>query len=168
MPMAATWPPWLVTSLRAKLDDLAALVQVPPKEPGAEEEVIWLSRFLVVRSTGFLEQVAVEVCRVYVAERSGGKVRTFAHSWLEKSRNPSPDNLEELIGRFDSDLSDEFKALLDDEDQRLRRELHFLIDRRNKIAHGLNEGVGSGKALALKDIAVEIADWFILRFNPAA
>jgi hypothetical protein len=55
---------------------------------------------------------------------------------------------------------------LDANDERLARELAFLVDCRNKIAHGLNEGIGSQKALALKDVAVEIADWFVLRFNP--
>jgi len=55
---------------------------------------------------------------------------------------------------------------LEADDQRLRRELAFLVDRRNKIAHGLNEGIGTVKALALKDVASEAADWFIARFNP--
>jgi hypothetical protein len=41
-----------------------------------------------------------------------------------------------------------------------------LVDRRNQIAHGLSEGVGIRKALDLKITACEVADWFILRFNP--
>jgi len=72
-----------------------------------------------------------------------------------------------LVGRFDANYRDEFKAMLDDDDGHLRREVGFLVDRRNKIAHGLSEGINRSKALQLKDIACELADWFILRFNPS-
>jgi hypothetical protein len=126
----------------------------------------WLCRILVVRSCGYLEQVIWEVCRSYVSQKSGGLVRAFAQSWLEKSRNPTPVNLEELVGRFDALTCDEFKALLDANDYHLRQELSFLVDRRNKIAHGLSESVNRSKALQLKNIASDLADWFILRFNP--
>lgn len=68
--------------------------------------------------------------------------------------------------RFDQLLCDDFTAFLDADDQRLRRELEFLVDRRNRIAHGLNEAIGSRKALDLKAVACEIADWLVLRLNP--
>lgn len=123
---------------------------------------------LVIRSSGFIEQTAKETCRSHVHSKSGGRVRSFALSWLERGRNPSPDNLLEIVGRFDSALYDDFSALLEDDDQRLRRELSFLVDRRNKIAHGLNEGVSRAKALDLKGVADEISDWFVLRFHPSS
>lgn len=164
--MTRQWPPWSVTSLKQKLDALEVLATAPPKNPGDEDVVGYLSRFLVVRSCGYLEQVSLEVCRGYITGKSGGLVRAFAHSWLEKSRNPSPENLEELVGRFNANLVDDFRALLDRDDQVLRRELSFLVDRRNKIAHGLNEGIGALKAATLKELACEIADWFVLRLNP--
>jgi HEPN superfamily RiboL-PSP-like protein len=163
---ATQWPPWDVTSLQLKLEDLAKLVAVPAKDPGSEEAVGWLARLLVVRSSGYVEQVVAEVARSFVAQKSGGLVRSFARSWLERTRNPSPANLEQFIGRFDSNLCDEFKFFLDSDDERLRRELEFLVDRRNRIAHGLSEGIGSTRALALRAVAIEIGDWFILRFNP--
>ena len=56
--------------------------------------------------------------------------------------------------------------MLDADDERCRRELAFMMDRRNKISHGISESVNRSKALVLKDIACELADWFILRFNP--
>lgn len=159
-----TWPPWSVTSLREKLDDLASIVE---SSKGMDPDVLtWMSRMLVIRSSGYLEQTAKEVCFYHVESKSGGIVRSFAQSWLEKSRNPSPDNLCDLVGRFDSSLQNELVELLDKDDQRLRRELAFLVDRRNRIAHGLNEGVGREKSLELKVVAVELSDWLILRFNP--
>lgn len=56
--------------------------------------------------------------------------------------------------------------MLAEQDELLHRELSFLLDRRNKIAHGHSEGITVRKALDLKRVAVQIADWFILRFNP--
>jgi hypothetical protein len=161
-----TWPPWSVTSLKHNLDQLAELLAEPKVRTLDPDIQPWLSRLLVVRTCGYLEQVAAEVCRYFINGRSGGLVRVFASSWMERSRNPSPENLLALIGRFDADMSYEFESMLNNDDGRLKRELSLLVDRRNKIAHGLSEGITPSKALQLKDVAYELADWFILRFNP--
>jgi hypothetical protein len=87
-------------------------------------------------------------------------------SWLDRSKNPSPDNLLNLVGRFDLALVDDLKALLEADDQRLHRELSLLVDRRHKIAHGLNEGITQSKALSLKADAEIIADWFVQNLKP--
>ncbi len=163
--VVSEWPPREVSLLRGRLEELAQLVSTP-HDSLAHEARDWLARFLVVRSCGFLEQTVVQVCRGYVAERSGGPVRTFSQSWLERSPNPSPDALALLTGRFDSTWANDLMELLEADDQRLQREVAFLVDRRNKIAHGLNEGIGPAKALLLKEVACEVGDWFIARFNP--
>lgn len=93
-------------------------------------------------------------------------VRSFAHSWQERSINPAPEALCALVGRFDAGLQEELEAWLDADDQRYRRELSFMVNRRNRIAHGLNEGIGPKRALELVEAAQEVTDWFILRFNP--
>jgi len=161
----ANWPPSEVTKLKLRLDELANLVALPAGDSPPEARD-WLARLLVVRGCGYLEQTVILVSRGYLAGRSAGPVRTFGQSWLERGKNPWPDSLCLLAGRFDTEWSAELEALLEADDQRLRRELAFLVDRRNKIAHGLNEGIGTVKALALKDVACEAADWFIARFNP--
>jgi hypothetical protein len=71
-----------------------------------------------------------------------------------------------MIGRFDAGLRDEFKQFLEGDDERLRRELALLVDRRNKIAHGLSESIGRDKALLLKEVALEVSEWLVLKFNP--
>jgi hypothetical protein len=162
MAKAASWPPYQVERLRVALEDLGATVE-QTKDP---EVLQWLTRMLVVRSSGFVEQTSREVFWGYIEDRAGGLVRAFGHSWLDRSRNPSPDNLLDMIGRFDQALKIEFDELLDLEDQRLRRELAFLVDRRNHIAHGLNESINRDKALALKGVALEVAEWLVLKFNP--
>lgn len=159
------WPPRQVTLLERKLDELVAQTS---SGAGISEEIRgYLARFLVVRACGYLEQVAIEVVRGYVDARSGGPVRAFARSWLEKSRNPSPSNLLEILGRLDVLWQQELYDLLEGDDQRLLRELSFLVDRRHKIAHGHNEGITPGRALQVTAAAKEIADWFILRMNPS-
>src|SRR5665213_1902078 len=147
--MASHWPPWEVTSLRQKLDGLADVVADPAVHGVPHEALDWLARFLVVRSCGYLEQTVSEVARGYLRERSGGPARAFASSWLERVPNPTPEALTALTGRFDSVWSVDLDDFLAAEDQRLSREISFLVDRRNRIAHGLNEGIGSQKALAL-------------------
>lgn len=159
-----SWPPWEVTSLRGKLEALS--VRLEQRKELDEDIVGWLSRLLVVRSSGYLEQVAYVVCRGYVDAKSGGLVRAFSKSHLEWTRNPTPESLLQLVGRFDHILEVELASLFDSNDQEVRRELSFLVDRRNRIAHGENEGVNPSKALALKGVACDVADWFVLRLNP--
>lgn len=156
MSRIAAWPPWIVKSLRSNLDELSLIVS---DARGFEPEVLaWMSRMLVVRSSGYVEQTANAACVGHVEQKSGGPVRSFARSWLERTRNPSPDALAELVGRFDMSYQEDFITLLDRDDQRLRRELSLLVDRRNKIAHGFNEGISRDKAIALKDVALEVGD----------
>jgi hypothetical protein len=71
-----------------------------------------------------------------------------------------------LIRRFDGAWADELDQVLSEDDERLGRELDFLVDRRNKIAHGLNEGIGVRKALDLVEPAVTIGDWFVNKMDP--
>ncbi|GAA4856589.1 HEPN domain-containing protein [Kitasatospora terrestris] len=163
--MRNQWPPWPIPSLKESLDSLTSSVAERPKGR-SDDEHIWLTRFLVIRSCGYLEQVTYETARAFVADKSFGLVRTFALTWLSRTRNPSPDNMMELLGRFDGALSDEFKVLLEEDDQRLYREISLLVDRRHKIAHGLNEGMNSAKAVALRSDVDIVADWFIEKLDP--
>lgn len=162
MARTTVWPPYQVHRLRSALEELGGVVEATRDL----ETLPWLTRILVVRSSGFIEQTCREVFWGYIDDRAGGFIKAFSHSWLDKSRNPSPDSLLAMIGRFDLNLKDEFDVLLERDDQRIRRELAFLVDRRNHIAHGLSEGINREKALALKDIALEVSEWFVLRFNP--
>ncbi|MEO3892362.1 MAE_28990/MAE_18760 family HEPN-like nuclease [Nonomuraea sp. B5E05] len=148
------------------MDKLSDLVDKPNVHSLTADAHSWLCRLLIVRTCGYLEQSTIEICRAYVEHRAGGFVKTFARSWLDKSRNPSPENLTQLVGRFDATLCEEFQSFLEADDQRIYREISFLVDRRNKIAHGLSESVNRAKALQLRDAVYEVTDWFTLRLNP--
>jgi hypothetical protein len=171
MPVTQTavrrWPPLQVTRIRETLDDLSALLDDQMRKSDPELVAAPLARLLVVRSCGYLEQVMFEVSRAYIVERSGGQVRTFAQTWIPDGRNPWPAFLLEWVGRFDAAMATDLAVRFQADDERLHRELSFLVNRRNRIAHGLNEGVTTRKAFDLKAVACELADWFVLRFNPA-
>jgi len=157
------WPPRELRLLERRLNELELLVREDRSMSSDVRD--WLARLLVVRSCGYLEQVVLAVQREYVEQKSGGLVKTFAHSWLERSRNPRPDVLLGTVGRFSARLEYELEEFLRDTNTTLWSDLAFLVDRRNKIAHGENESVGPARALQLKGTAVDVADWFIRRLN---
>jgi hypothetical protein len=160
------WPPWGLTSIKYSLDQLADSVRNPP-DKRTDDDHAWLTRFLVVRTCGYLEQVVYEAARSYVSEKSFGLVRSFASSWLARSRNPTPENMLELVGRFDGQLQGELGTLLAANGDHLHREISYLVDRRNRIAHGLNESVNPRKALDLLVDAQTVATWFLINLKPS-
>jgi hypothetical protein len=85
---------------------------------------------------------------------------------MGRGSNPWAHKLVALLARFDGVWAAEFEEILSADDHRLKGELNLLVDRRNKIAHGLSEGIGSVKALELLGTARDVADWFILRLDP--
>lgn len=160
------WPPISIPVLERELDRLADAVM-----DGDERELneqMWLSRFLVVRACGYLEQCVHMVVSDHVQVNSWGTVRSFAISWMPKSRTPSAENLTEVLGRLDATLQEEFETLLADNDGELRQRLALLVGRRHQIAHGQNEGMGTQSALELYRTAKVISDWFVRRFAPYA
>lgn len=160
-----SWPPYGLSNLEKNLLDLADTVRSPP-DSRSDDEQIWLTRFLVVRTCGYLEQVMHECALQHLEEKSGGTARSFALSWMSRSINPSPGNVHTVLGRFDLEMQLEFQALLDDDNGHINRELSALVNRRHAIAHGENEGLGPRRALQLVEVAREVADWLIRRLNP--
>lgn len=165
MTTVLTWPSLRLGNLERSLSRVAALVEHP--SPGETDDVTRaLSRFLIIRTCGHLERTVQECCRAYVENKSFGRVKGFSHSWLKRFDNPTPDRLLELVGRFDPSLKGELESLFEENDGELRREISLLIEKRNAIAHGENEGIGSRKALDLLDYSKTVTDWFIRNFDP--
>lgn len=159
------WPTLEIQNLERSLTGLHDLVDTHART-GNDDVVQELSRFLVVRSCGFLEQVSQECCRAYLASKSDPRSAGFGGSWLGRGRNASPSQLVELVRRFDAEWGAELERELNADDERLKREVSFLVDRRNKIAHGLSEGIGARRAMDLALVAIEVTDWFIRRLDP--
>ena len=162
---SGAWPSLPITNLKSSLNDVRGLVATPAH--GQNDDVTRaLSSLLVVRASGYLEQVVIECFRAYTNSKSISRVAAFAVSWISYGQNPTPGKLEDLIRKMDGDWAHELSGLFDDDDQRLRREISLLVDKRNKIAHGQQEGISARKALSLADDAVDVADWFVDRFDP--
>jgi hypothetical protein len=159
------WPSREISSLKRSLDEIVTLVRSPARDQ-PDEVTRALARFLVVRTCGYLEQVVEECCRAYLYSKSAPAAAAFGRSWLGRGSNPTPDRLEALARRFDPGWAGELRELLERDDQLLSRELSLLVDRRNKIAHGLSEGLGARKALDLESSASVVASWFVNRLDP--
>lgn len=160
-----TWPSLAIHNLDRGLRRVVELVENPPKnEPDQVAQA--LARFLVIRTCGHLEKTVQECLRAYVENKSYGRVRLFSQSWLVKLNNPEPERLIELVDRFDPSLALDLQSLFEANDFELKREISLLINKRNAIAHGENEGIGSRKALDLYRYEQDLADWFVLNFDP--
>jgi len=159
------WPSLGIVNSKRSIDEARKLVR-EPQSGQADEVTRALARFLVVRSTGYLEQVVIESCTAYISSKSEPRVGAFAAGFFDRYLNPKPARLLEIVRSFDPEWEDQLTELFDDGDELLRREVALLVDRRNKIAHGLGEGITSLKALGLLDAAEKVADWFVERFDP--
>lgn len=161
----SAWPTLGTVNLRASLTALEKLVKDANPSRGDDINSA-LARFLVVRTCGYLEQVVEICCKSYIKSKSDFRSSSYGASWLGRGRNPSKESLVSLTRRFDGAWADELFQLLSKDDERLGRELDFLVDRRNKIAHGLSEEIGVRKALDLVEPAMTIGDWFVKKMDP--
>lgn len=159
------WPNREIQNLRRQLESVVKLVEEPPRDQ-LDEVTGALSRFLVVRTAGYLEAVVEECCKSLINSKSAPTVASFAGSWFGTGRNPSPTKLLELVQKFSKQWEDDLRRILDQDDEYLRRELDLMVAKRNRIAHGFGEGVGARKALDFVPCATAIAEWFISTFDP--
>lgn len=161
----SAWPSLEIVNLKSSLKALEKLVNDTSPSRGDDVDSA-LARFLVVRTCGYVEQVVEICCKSYLKSKSDLRSSSFGASWLGRGRNPSTESLVALVRRFDGIWAEELDLVLSEDDERLGRELDFLVDRRNKIVHGLNEGIGVRKALNLVEPALTVAEWFIEKFDP--
>lgn len=162
---SGVWPTLELQGYERSFKELQHLVD-EQASVGGDDVVAQLARLLVVRACGYVEQVAEQCCKAYLLAKSDPRSAAFGSSWLGTGRNPSPGKLVDLVRRLDPEWAVELSGILDDNDEELRRELKFLVDRRNRIAHGENEGIGARRALDLSAAAELISDWFVLRLDP--
>lgn len=158
------WPSQEIQNLERRLLELEQLVAHPPHGQ-ADDVSNALARFLVVRACGFLEQVVDESCMAFISSKSAPQVSNFISGFFGRGSNPTPDRLLMLVERFDRSWSAELEDYFAADDELVARDLALLVDRRNKIAHGLSEGMGARKALDLTRLARDLADWFVLRLD---
>lgn len=149
---------------RQRLEDLRALVDAVSPEP--IEVGTQLARFLVIRASGYVEHTFETCIQHYAEAKSHPAVARYVKAGLFKGRNPKPEVLLERTGNLSEAWAEQLRLFLDDDDGRVRRELEFMVDRRNRIAHGQSESIGRVKALALADVALELGEQIISTIDP--
>lgn len=123
-----------------------------------------LAKFACMRLTGFLEQSLVSLGRHCAAEMSGGQVRSFAESHLERTFNPNSDAILKFIGRFDSRWRADLEELL--QEQERGQTLSAVVGIRNQIAHGMNQGVSIERLREYRKAVDDTVDFLLDRFAP--
>ncbi|MBW9110659.1 HEPN domain-containing protein [Microbacterium ureisolvens] len=159
------WPSHELSSSRSRLEELRVEVEGIDADASNETEQ-GMTRFLVVRACGHIEFTFDEAFCAFAESKSSPHVASFVRTQFFRGANPSPDRIGQTLRRLEAVRADRFDALIDADDQRLRRELSFLVDRRNKIAHGQSETVRRRKALDLADVALELGDWIVAELDP--
>ena len=165
MTWQGAWPSHVIAESRRKLIDLRD--ELDGLSDGTSSEVEQaISRFLVVRACGHIEFTFEEAFCTLAESRSSPSVASYVRSGFFRGSNPRPSRLTDTLGKFDPVIAGIIADHLEAGDQRLSRELSFMVDRRNKIAHGQSENVSRRRALQLGEVALEIGDAVTAALNP--
>lgn len=159
------WPTWQLVDSRQKLCELRESLEQLPRDV-SEDVQTHLSRFLVIRACGHIEYSLDQATSSFVARKASPDVHKYIEASLFRGQNPAPGRLIEKMSRFSNQWGAQLTEKLDENDGLLRRELEFLVDRRNRIAHGQSEGISRSKALMLCGYALEITDEILRMMSP--
>lgn len=161
------WPPRGIREIEKDLTSLAerTLTKAGRADASSEDDM-WLTRFLVVRTCGYLERVITDCTTDFIQQKTGGPVTTFALSSLPHSINPSPIKISSLLKRLSPALEEEFQCWLKEGTGRRKEDLDALVERRNQIAHGRNDNLGPRRAREILETVLETAEWVISRLSP--
>lgn len=163
MVWSGAWPTLPMQTARNRLEDLSQRLSNSSGDP---DTVADLSRFLVVRSTGYVEYTCETCIRHFAETHAHPAVARHVVSGLFRGRNPKPDVLLDRVGSLDRSWAQLLEEYLNADDGKVRRELEFMIDRRNKIAHGESESVHRRKALDLAGVALGLGDCLTVIMDP--
>jgi hypothetical protein len=159
------WPSQVLQTSRNRLAQLRDTALNLPKETN-EEVSAAVSKFLVVRSAGHIEFTVDECIHSYAVSKAHPQIAQYVRSGLFSGRNPSPGKLVAHVQKVSQEWAKQLDDYLDADDQAIKRELEFLVDRRNKIAHGQSESVNLRKSLDLCKMALAIGDWAVETMDP--
>lgn len=159
-----TWPSRSIADSKDALIELRNCVDNLDTDDDTIER--YLSRMLVVRSCGHLEFTLEQGILDSIGSSVPPHIENHIKSGLFKGRNPNPTRIQELLGSFHASWKQEISDFLDLDDELLKRELSFLVDKRNSIAHGQSEGIGRRKSLDLCKYALQVADRILEIIQP--
>lgn len=127
-----------------------------------------ITRYLVVRSCGYIEYALRNSICYYLSQRTTPEVTNFIENKIFKGQNPKPDFIERSLSflpekrsRFVSFISN---VDLGDGKNFSEGDLKSLVSYRNKIAHGESENIAKRKSIDFANLAIAVGDWFISEF----
>ena len=167
MTWPGAWPSHALAASRSGLADLREEVNSLEADTSPETDQA-MARFLVVRACGHVEFTFDESFCAFAESKASPSVASFVRTQFFRGANPSPARLIDTLRKLDPSRADQLDSFINDDDQRLKRELEFMVNRRNKIAHGQSETVRRRKALDLTGAALEVADWIVVALDPRA
>ena len=114
-----------------------------------------LSKFLIIRSCGYLEKTLLEASRVFAYHQASPGIRDYI-SHLEakwKSTKADSDRILKIVSYLsNNDLDENFKNIINDNST----EIKSMITYRNKIAHGTSEQSTPDTAIRLAQCALTV------------
>jgi len=165
MAWPGAWPSHALSSSRAGLAELRKEVDSLDSDTSPETDQA-MARFLVLRACGHVEFTFDESFCAFAESKSSPSVASYVRTQFFRGANPSAARIGETLRKLDPSRADKFEDFINEDDQRLKRELDFMVNRRNKIAHGQSETVRRRKALDLADVYEVIADWVVTSLDP--
>jgi hypothetical protein len=119
-------------SNKERLDRLfIGIERIPPSEPELRSH--WV-RYLVIRTSGFLETSVSYIYSQYAEEKAEPRVARFVAAQLDYPGNLKMDRLERLIRDFDDEWFNELQRT--PEFDQIKAAVESVVSNRNRVAHG--------------------------------
>lgn len=126
-----------------------------------------LSRYLLVRSAGFLEATRNEAALDYVRRKSSAKVHRHVRAGMGKGLGAMAGQLKGFMNGFDPSLGPRLSAFLTSGTPPLESEINAMVSSRKLLAHGLSDSTVAATALTRCEAAVDTADHIVRAFQVA-
>lgn len=159
------WPPLQIHTSKIAYKDLVKTVSTYSAATDSDVHAA-LSRYLVIRSAGYLENVRVTVAQEYSRQVSQVRVWNRLKTSLWSGMGVAPNQLLSFVESFDSQWRTELESFFDEDDSLRRRSLGSLVSARKRIAHGGSDQLSASEVLKWPDLVIEISDWLVDRFDP--
>ncbi|WP_336028800.1 hypothetical protein [Geodermatophilus sp. FMUSA9-8] len=130
-----------------------------------QPHVLHLSRYIVIRSAGFLESTRDTAASQFVASVAPAEVVRRVDDALGRGQGAAPKQLSDFLRTFSPSWATLLDEAFDARDGELRSRVGALIAARKKVAHGEGDPVTLTRALEGCEAAVTVADWIVSHFT---
>lgn len=97
-------------------------------------------RYLCILTACYIEQSFKEIAYEY-SRRINPEMAAYVEKSWPKGKNFKKESIATQLGKFKKEWKQEFEAWISDQ-QEIGQKLDNLVDKRNRIAHGHDDGIG--------------------------